>query len=58
VADGNEIAEATVRDLLEADAKDRVIAPVATRQIIHSWLPANSHFPCNVGFVGSGPSVV
>lgn len=39
VVGGNEMAEAKVRDLLEADAKVRVIAPVATGQII-AWLQA------------------
>jgi siroheme synthase (precorrin-2 oxidase/ferrochelatase) len=34
VVGGNEMAEAKVRDLLEAAAKVRVIAPVATGQII------------------------
>jgi precorrin-2 dehydrogenase/sirohydrochlorin ferrochelatase len=39
VVGGNEMAEAKVRDLLEADAKVRVIAPVATGQII-GWSQA------------------
>lgn len=39
VVGGNEMAEAKVRDLLEADAKVRVIASVATRQIV-AWSQA------------------
>lgn len=39
VVGGNEMAEAKVRDLLEADAKIRVIAPAATDQIA-AWSQA------------------